>query len=69
MLSAHDAPSAHMADTAGIDVILVGDSVGMVAMGLENTTEVTMDDMLPHCRSVSRATKRAFIVGSRWFSF
>lgn len=69
MLSAHDASSANMADTAGIDVILIGDNVGMVAMGLDNTMQVTMDDMLPHCRSVSRTTKRAFIISSCGSSF
>ncbi|KAJ5594937.1 uncharacterized protein N7459_001145 [Penicillium hispanicum] len=63
MLTAHDFPSAHAADAAGIDVVLVGDSLGMVAMGLENTTEVVMEEMLLHCRSVARGTQSAFIVG------
>lgn len=62
MLTAHDFPSAHAADAAGIDVVLVGDSLGMVAMGLENTTEMIMDEMLLHCRSVARGAKSAFIV-------
>lgn len=62
MLTAHDFPSAHAADAAGIDVVLVGDSLGMVAMGLENTTEMVMDEMVLHCRSVARGAKSAFIV-------
>ncbi|KAJ5168575.1 3-methyl-2-oxobutanoate hydroxymethyltransferase [Penicillium canariense] len=63
MITAHDFPSAHAADEAGMDMVLVGDSLGMVAMGLENTTEVTMEEMLLHCRSVARGAKTAFIVG------
>jgi len=62
MLTAHDYPSAHAADVAGMDVVLVGDSLGMVAMGLDNTTEVVMDEMILHCRSVVRGAKNAFIV-------
>lgn len=62
MLTAHDFPSAHVADVAGMDVVLVGDSLGMVALGLDNTTEVNMDDMILHCRSVVRGAKSAFIV-------
>ncbi|KAJ6126995.1 hypothetical protein N7523_002607 [Penicillium sp. IBT 18751x] len=63
MLTAWDFPSAHVAEAAGIDVVLVGDSLGMVAMGLENTTEMVMDDMILHCRSVARGAKSSFIVG------
>ncbi|KAJ5772630.1 hypothetical protein N7520_003159 [Penicillium odoratum] len=63
MLTAHDFPSAHVADAAGIDVVLVGDSLGMVAMGLENTTEVLMEEMIMHCRSVVRGAKTALIIG------
>lgn len=62
MLTAHDFPSAHAAEAAGIDVILVGDSLGMVAMGLEDTTEMVMEDMILHCRSVARGAKSSFIV-------
>lgn len=62
MLTAHDFPSAHVADASGMDILLVGDSLGMVALGLENTTEVVMDEMVLHCRSVARAAKSAFIV-------
>jgi 3-methyl-2-oxobutanoate hydroxymethyltransferase len=62
MLTAHDFPSAHVADHAGIDIVLVGDSLAMVALGMEDTSEVTLEDMLLHCRSVARATKTAFTV-------
>ncbi|KAJ5594000.1 uncharacterized protein N7459_000208 [Penicillium hispanicum] len=63
MLTAHDFPSAHVADASGMDVILVGDSLGMVALGLDDTSEVVLEEMLLHCRSVSRAAKSSFIVG------
>lgn len=63
MLTAHDFPSAHVADTSGMDMILVGDSLGMVALGLDDTSEVTMEEMVLHCCSVARAAKSAFIVG------
>jgi 3-methyl-2-oxobutanoate hydroxymethyltransferase len=62
MITAHDFPSARAADESGMDMVLVGDSLGMVAMGLENTTEVVMEEMLLHCRSVARGAKHAFIV-------
>ncbi|KAI4260211.1 MAG: hypothetical protein L6R35_007440, partial [Caloplaca aegaea] len=60
MITAHDFPSAHVADHAGMDMILVGDSLAMVALGMEDTSEVVLDEMILHCRSVSRATKAAF---------
>ncbi|GAB0135805.1 hypothetical protein EsDP_00004130 [Epichloe bromicola] len=63
MMTAHDFPSAHVADHAGMDVILVGDSLAMVALGMEDTSEVLVEEMLLHCRSVARATKGAFTVG------
>jgi 3-methyl-2-oxobutanoate hydroxymethyltransferase len=63
MITAHDFPSAHVADHAGIDIILVGDSLAMVSMGLEDTSEVTMEEMVFAARSVARATKSAFVVG------
>jgi 3-methyl-2-oxobutanoate hydroxymethyltransferase len=62
MITAHDFPSAHVADAAGMDMILVGDSLAMVALGMSDTSAVTVDDMLLHCKSVARATKGAFIV-------
>lgn len=62
MLTAHDFPTAHVADQAGMDMILVGDSLAMVAMGLDDTSEVTLDEMIVHARSVSRGTRSAFTV-------
>lgn len=62
MLTAHDFPSGHIADMAGMDIILVGDSLAMVALGMEDTSEVLLDEMLLHCRSVSRAARSAFTV-------
>ncbi|KAK8066521.1 ketopantoate hydroxymethyltransferase-domain-containing protein [Apiospora hydei] len=63
MITAHDFPSAHVADAAGMDMVLVGDSLAMVALGMEDTSEVLVEEMLLHCRSVARATKAAFTIG------
>lgn len=63
MMTAHDFPSAHVADAAGMEMTLVGDSLAMVALGMEDTSEVLLEEMLLHCRSVARATKSAFTVG------
>ncbi|KAI1268037.1 ketopantoate hydroxymethyltransferase-domain-containing protein [Xylariaceae sp. FL1019] len=63
VMTAHDFPSAHVADAAGMDMILVGDSLAMVALGMEDTSEVLVEEMLLHCRSVARATKGAFTIG------
>ncbi|KAH6679580.1 3-methyl-2-oxobutanoate hydroxymethyltransferas-like protein [Halenospora varia] len=63
MLTAHDFPSGHVADAAGMEIVLVGDSLAMVAMGMEDTSEVLLEEMILHCRSVSRAAKTAFLVG------
>ncbi|KAL9488981.1 hypothetical protein ACSS6W_001258 [Trichoderma asperelloides] len=63
MITAHDFPSAYVADQNGMDIILVGDSLAMVALGMEDTNEVEVEDMLLHCRSVARAAKSAFTVG------
>lgn len=62
VLTAYDFPSAKALDEAGVDIILVGDSVGMTVLGLESTVPVTMRDMLHHTRAVSRAVKRALVV-------
>ena len=62
MITAHDFPSAHVADHAGMEIILVGDSLAMVALGMKDTSEVQLDDMILHCRSVARATEAAFLV-------
>jgi len=63
MLTAYDYPTALAVDQAGIDSILVGDSLGMVVLGYENTLPVTMADMLHHCRAVARGAKYALLVG------
>ncbi|GMQ65241.1 3-methyl-2-oxobutanoate hydroxymethyltransferase [Vallitalea sp. AN17-2] len=62
MLTAYDYPTAAILDEAGIDIILVGDSLGMVILGYENTTEVTIEDMLHHVKAVSRGSKHSLIV-------
>jgi len=67
MLTAYDYPTALAVDQAGIDSILVGDSLGMVVLGYENTLPVTMDEMLHHCRAVSRGASRALLIGDMPF--
>ncbi|MEK7703232.1 MAG: 3-methyl-2-oxobutanoate hydroxymethyltransferase [Nitrospirota bacterium] len=66
-LTAYDYPFAKLVDDAGIDIILVGDSVGVVVAGEENTLQVTMDQMIYHTQMVSRAVKRALVVGDMPF--
>jgi 3-methyl-2-oxobutanoate hydroxymethyltransferase len=66
-LTAYDFPTAVALDRSGIDGILVGDSLGMVVLGYENTLPVTMQDMLHHCRAVSRGASRAHLVGDMPF--
>ncbi len=63
MLTAYDASSAALTDAAGVDMILVGDSLGMVMLGYETTLPVTMEDILLHCRSVARTASTALLVG------
>ncbi len=63
MLTAYDYTGAMLVDAAGIDTILVGDSLGMVIMGLDSTVPVTMEEMLHHCRAVARGAKYAHLVG------
>src|SRR5213075_2306495 len=63
MLTAYDFPTAKIADAAGTDVILVGDSLGMVVLGYPDTLSVTVDDMLHHTRAVARGAQHALIVG------
>ena len=63
MLTAYDYSMAAMIDEAGVDVILVGDSLGMVVMGYDSTVPVTMEDMLHHATAVRRGVKRAFLIG------
>jgi 3-methyl-2-oxobutanoate hydroxymethyltransferase len=62
MLTAYDYPSARIAEAAGVDMILVGDSLGMVVLGYESTVPVTIDDMLHHSRAVARGSEKALIV-------
>jgi 3-methyl-2-oxobutanoate hydroxymethyltransferase len=63
MLTAYDYPTAKLLDAAGLEVLLVGDSVGMVVLGYPTTLPVTMEDMIHHCRAVARGASRAMLVG------
>jgi 3-methyl-2-oxobutanoate hydroxymethyltransferase len=67
MLTAYDYPTALAIDSAGIDSILVGDSLGMVVLGYENTLPVTMEEMLHHSRAVARGAKYALLIGDMPF--
>ncbi|GAH36766.1 unnamed protein product, partial [marine sediment metagenome] len=67
MLTAYDYSTAKVVDEAGIPIILVGDSLGMVMLGYESTIPVTIEDMLHHTKSVIRGTKKALIVGDMPF--
>ena len=70
MLTAYDAPTARIADDAGVDVILVGDSVAMVVLGYDDTLQVTTDDMVHHVAAVARAKPSALVVGDLpWMSY
>jgi 3-methyl-2-oxobutanoate hydroxymethyltransferase len=67
MLTGYDYPTALALDQSGIDAILVGDSLGMVMLGYENTLPVTMEMMLHHCRAVARGSKTALLIGDMPF--
>ena len=67
MLTAYDYPTARLLDAAGIPILLVGDSLGMVVLGYDSTVPVTMDDMLHHVKAVVRGSQRALVVGDMPF--
>ncbi|MDP8991495.1 MAG: 3-methyl-2-oxobutanoate hydroxymethyltransferase, partial [Actinomycetota bacterium] len=70
MVTAYDAPSARIADEAGVDMVLVGDSVATVVLGLDDTLHVTVDDMVHHTSAVARARPRALVVADLpWLSY
>jgi 3-methyl-2-oxobutanoate hydroxymethyltransferase len=70
MVTAYDAPGARMADEAGVDLILVGDSLAMVVLGYDDTLQVTIDDMAHHVAAVARAKPRPLVVGDLpWLSY
>lgn len=67
MLTAYDYPVASLLDEVGVDIVLVGDSLGMVVLGYETTTPVTMEEMLHHAKAVRRGVKRSLLVGDMPF--
>jgi len=70
MVTAYDAPGARVADEAGVDMILVGDSLAMVVLGYDDTLQVTIDDMAHHTAAVARAKPRPLVVGDLpWMSY
>ncbi len=66
-LTAYDAPTAKFAEECGVDMILVGDSLGMAVLGYENTIPVTIEESLHHCSAVVRGTQNSFVVGDMPF--
>src|SRR4051812_41816670 len=70
MVTAYDAPGARMVDEAGVDLILVGDSLAMVVLGYDDTLQVTVDDMAHHTAAVARTQPSALVVADLpWLSY
>src|ERR1700730_5249851 len=70
MVTAYDAPGARIADGAGVDMILVGDSLAMVVLGYEDTLQVTVDDMAHHTAAVARTRPHSLVVADLpWMSY
>lgn len=67
VVTSYDYPTSLLADKAGIDIILVGDTCGMVVLGYDSTVPITMDEMIHHCKAVKRGVKHALIVGDMPF--
>ena len=67
MVTAYDTPSARIVDRAGVDMVLVGDSLGMVMLGRNDTLSVTLDEMIHHCRAVVQGMHRALVVADMPF--
>ncbi len=67
MLTAYDAPTAKLAELCGVDLILVGDSLGMAVLGYRTTLEVTLEQSLHHCAAVTRGAPEAFVIGDMPF--
>jgi 3-methyl-2-oxobutanoate hydroxymethyltransferase len=63
IMTAYDYPTALLVERSGIDILVTGDSIAMVALGLENTLPITMDELIYHCKAVTRAAKHPFLVG------
>src|SRR3954447_11221921 len=67
MMTAYDYPTARLVDEAGVDAILVGDTLGMVVLGYDSTLPVTMEDMIHHTKAAVRGSKHAMVVGDMPF--
>ncbi len=67
MVTSYDYPTARIADESGVDVILVGDSYGMVVLGYDTTISTTMEELLPVCRAVRRGARHPLLIGDMPF--
>src|SRR5512146_2343872 len=63
MITCYDYPMAHLVEQAGVDIVLVGDSLGMTMLGYDSTLPVTMDDMIRHAQAVRRGTSNSWLIG------